>query len=140
MNIARLRGTASQGTASRLLATVTIAAALLVPPVNASAPSSIGQQGNDCAQPDDVVGKFYRAVEEGGLVVFGQAVSARQLRPVRVEFAHDLKSGVRTVSVHAELLAPITVPNSAGMVARKVAVVMGGDGRIIETQAHVVMR
>ncbi len=133
------RPVAAQQRASRIVASLAVAIALLSPTALAVpvGPSAVTP---DCAWSDDVIGRFLRSVQRGELTVFGKTVDADQLRPVRIKYAFELGSRAQTVSVHAELVSAIPLHTDDRMVVRSVEVVMGRDGHIAETRAHVTPR
>ncbi len=134
-----LRRVAAQQRVSRLVASLAVAIALLSPPAGA-VPAGSSAVTPDCAWSDDVIGRFLRSVERGELTVFGKTVQTDQLRPVRIEYAFELGSRAQTISVHAELVSEIPLPRDDRMVVRSLEVVMGRDGHIAETRAHVTAR
>lgn len=108
----------------------------------ASATSAVAAQAQafDCAWPADVIAQFHRSVERGELVLFGRTLEWREVKPMRIEYAYELASRARTVSVHVDLITAVPVPEHETMVVRSVAAAMAQDGGIIESRIYVVPR
>jgi hypothetical protein len=102
--------------------------------------TSVQSPAADCAWPSDVMGQFQQSVERGELVLFGRKLAWRDLKPVRIEYAYELTSHAKTVSVHSELIAAVALPEHDTMVVRRVAAVMADGGGIIESRMYVTPR
>jgi len=88
-------------------------------------------------QPHDVVKIFFLAVDQGGLVIFDQTLSRSMITPLRVEYTYDLDGPVPVISVYAELITPMAVPNDKDFEVRGVSAILDAEGRIVAAKAHI---
>jgi hypothetical protein len=94
----------------------------------------------DSRSPKEVVQVFLRAVDRGELTLFHYILNRTILIPRRVEYAYELDHPIPTVTVYSELREAVPVPGQPDMAVRAVTAVLGNDGSIIETRAHIYGR
>jgi hypothetical protein len=124
------------------LAVIAIVTASYAIPRLQDAPSSTPGHMPDPAirSPKQVVEIFLKAVDRGELILFVYTLNRSLLIPRRVEYDYELDSMVPTVTVYSELKEAIPVPDQPGLEVRDVSAILGRDGSIIETRAHVYGR
>ena len=91
-------------------------------------------------EPHYVLGMFLEAVDRGELVIFGKTLDRSMIVPVRVEYAYDIDSVIPRIKVYSDLKKPIAVPKRRDCAVHAVSAVIGADGHITDTAAHIWMK
>jgi hypothetical protein len=98
---------------------------------------TLGQIKPQFQEPHEIVEIYFLAVGRGELVVFGRKLSKSMLIPISVEYVYDLRSAMPRVKVYSKLKQPMPVPGQESCKLRGVSAILDGEGRIIETEAHI---
>jgi hypothetical protein len=104
----------------------------LQPGLNAPTPN--------CVSPTEAVDSFLRAVDRGELVLFLTTLQRDDITPTGVEYLYEFDSHLPTITVRVDLKVPMAVPGEPGLEVRSVTAVLGYEGDIVETRAHVYAR
>jgi len=108
----------------------------------ASSYGHIVEVQRDCIEPElheptKIVEIYLKAVNRGELKVFDNVLDESMLIPSRVEYIYELNSVDPIIRVYSKLKQPMPMPGQQGCKLRAVSSTLDGDGRIIETEAHV---
>ena len=77
------------------------------------------------------------AVDRGELKVFGRTLDRSMIEPVSVEYLFELETGVSRIRIFSKIQTPISLPGIEGCKLYGISAVIGIDGRILETEAHL---
>jgi len=87
--------------------------------------------------PHDAVAVYLAAVDRGELQVFGQRLDRTMIEPERVEFVFDLMRKSAYVRIYSRVKVLLPVPEQTDLQIRGVSTIIGDEGNIIGTEAHV---
>jgi hypothetical protein len=93
--------------------------------------------GQRHASPHEVIERFLKAVDRGELTLFLYTLNRAILIPRRVEYVYELDDPTPTVTVYCELKEAVPVPGQPNLVVQAITAVLGYDGSIVETRAHI---
>jgi len=87
--------------------------------------------------PHDAVAVYLAAVDRGELRVFGRRLDRTMIEPELVEFVFDLVRKSAYVRIYSRVKVLLPVPEQTDFQIRGVSSIIGDEGNIIDTEAHV---
>ena len=90
--------------------------------------------------PKKIMLQYYEAVDRGELVVFGIRFDRTMLIPVHVDYVYPVNGQAARVKVYAKLKKPLLIPEQNNNKFTAVCAVIDMLGKIIETEAHIIMK
>jgi hypothetical protein len=93
----------------------------------------------DIAGAESVVRSYLAAVDRGELLSFGRRLSPADITPIRVQYNYQIAGGGMETRVYSELKDPMPVPDQPEYHVIGVCSAME-DGRIVETESHVLLK
>jgi len=103
-------------------------------------PSLINSNEVEFIPPKKIMLKYYEAVDRGELVVFGIRLDRAMLIPVHVDYVYLVNGQTARVKVYAKLKKPLQIPEQDNNKFTAVCAVIDIFGKIIETEAHIILK